>query len=44
MVILSAVNREEVILQAFSLRADDFIAKPFNPEIVVTRLRRLLRA
>jgi DNA-binding response OmpR family regulator len=43
-VILSAVNREEVILQAFALKADDFIAKPFNPEIVVTRLRRLLGA
>jgi DNA-binding response OmpR family regulator len=43
-VVLSAVNREEVVLQAFSLKADDFIAKPFNPEIVVTRLRRLLAA
>jgi len=43
-VMLSAVNREEVVLQAFSLKADDFIAKPFNPEIVVTRLRRLLAA
>jgi DNA-binding response OmpR family regulator len=42
-VVLSALNREETILRAFSLEADDFIGKPFNPEIVATRLRRLLR-
>jgi len=41
-VVLSALNREETILRAFSLEADDFIGKPFNPEIVTTRLRRLL--
>jgi DNA-binding response OmpR family regulator len=41
--VLSALNREEAILRAFSLEADDFIAKPFNPEVVTTRLRRLLR-
>jgi DNA-binding response OmpR family regulator len=41
--VLSALNREETILRAFSLEADDFIGKPFNPEIVATRLRRLLR-
>ena len=28
---------------AFSLEADDFIGKPFNPEVVVSRLRRLLK-
>jgi DNA-binding response OmpR family regulator len=43
-VVLSALNREETILRAFSLEADDFIGKPFNPEIVTTRLRRLLRS
>ncbi len=43
-VVLSALNREETILRAFSLEADDFIGKPFNPEIVATRLRRLLRS
>ena len=40
--IISALNREETILRAFSLEADDFIAKPFNPEVVVSRLRRLV--
>jgi DNA-binding response OmpR family regulator len=41
--IISALNREETILRAFSLDADDFIAKPFNPEVVVSRLKRLVQ-
>jgi DNA-binding response OmpR family regulator len=41
--IISALNREETILRAFSLEADDFIAKPFNPEVVVSRLKRLIQ-
>jgi DNA-binding response OmpR family regulator len=41
--VLSAMNREEIIRRAFAMEADDFIPKPFNPEVVVTRLRRLLR-
>ena len=42
-VVLSAMNREEIIRRAFAMEADDFIPKPFNPEVVLTRLRRLLR-
>jgi DNA-binding response OmpR family regulator len=41
--IISGANREETILRAFQLEADDFIAKPFNPEVVLSRLRRLAR-
>jgi two-component system response regulator VicR len=41
--VLSALNRDEAVLRAFALEADDFISKPFNPEVVTSRLRRLLR-
>jgi DNA-binding response OmpR family regulator len=41
-VMLSAQGREESIIEAFSLGADDFIAKPFSPSLVVSRLNRFL--
>jgi CheY-like chemotaxis protein len=43
LVVLSSINREETVQAAFSLDADDFIPKPFNPAMVVSRVRRLLR-
>jgi len=41
-VVMSASHRDEMILEAFRLGADDFIKKPFNPEILMCRVRRLL--
>ena len=41
-IMLSAQGREESIIEAFSLGADDFIAKPFSPSLVVGTLKRFL--
>ncbi len=42
-VMLTARQREEDILRGFSLGADDYIVKPFSPNEVLVRLRRLVR-
>lgn len=42
-IVLSANGLENVILEAFSLGADDFIAKPFNlPELII-RIKKYLK-
>ncbi len=41
-VILSAHSQDTIVQQAFAMGADDFIPKPFNPEVVVTRLKRFM--
>jgi two-component system response regulator VicR len=41
-VMLTAHDQDSTVRQAFDLGADDFISKPFNPELVVTRLKRFL--
>lgn len=41
-VILSASHRDETVMKAFALGADDFVKKPFNPEVLIRRLDRLL--
>lgn len=41
-VILSASHRDETVMEAFQLGAHDFVKKPFNPEVLVRRLDRLL--
>ena len=40
---LTAKAREADIVRALELGADDYVTKPFQPEEVLARLRRLLR-
>jgi DNA-binding response OmpR family regulator len=41
-IILSSMAMESTILEAFSLGADDFINKPFSPNELSVRVKRLL--
>lgn len=40
-IILSAMGQEDVVLEAFKLGADDFLTKPFSPNELSVRIRRL---
>jgi two-component system response regulator VicR len=40
--ILSQVNAEGYIHQAFKIGADDYITKPFNPDMMLTRIKKVL--
>ena len=42
-IVLSSVNLEKTILEAFKLGADDFITKPFIPNELSIRVKRLLQ-
>lgn len=41
-IVLSAMGQENVVVEAFNLGADDFISKPFSPNELSMRVRRLL--
>jgi two-component system KDP operon response regulator KdpE len=42
-IMLTALNSEEEIIRGLESGADDFISKPFSPDVLVARARALLR-
>lgn len=42
-IMLTAVEKEETIVQAIELYAEDYMTKPFSPNELVARVRRVLR-
>jgi two-component system alkaline phosphatase synthesis response regulator PhoP len=43
LIMLTALNKEQDMLQGLACGADDFLSKPVNPEILLARARTLLR-
>ena len=43
LIMLTSLNREQDILQGLEAGADDFLSKPFNPEILLARAQTVLR-
>lgn len=41
-VVISAVDIEDTVLEAFELGADDFITKPLSPNELLVRIKRLI--
>ncbi len=42
-IVLSGLDEEETVLEAFQMGADDFITKPFKPTELSVRVKRLLK-
>jgi DNA-binding response OmpR family regulator len=42
-IVLSGRGREQDVMRAFDLGADDYMTKPFNPRELVARIARLLK-
>jgi len=43
LIMLTALNQEQDMLQGLAAGADDFMSKPFNPEILLARAQTVLR-
>ena len=43
LIMLTALNQEQEMLQGLEVGADDFLSKPFNPDILLARARTVLR-
>ena len=41
--VLTALNTDQDMIQALDLGADDYVVKPFSPEALLARIRALLR-
>lgn len=41
-IVFSSAGQEEMVLKAFNLGANDFMGKPFSPNELVIRIKRLL--
>ena len=41
-VVFSSAGQEEMVLKAFNLGANDFMGKPFSPNELIMRVKRLL--
>lgn len=42
-IILSSMGQEEVVVEAFDLGASDFMIKPFSPNELIIRIKRLTK-
>jgi DNA-binding response OmpR family regulator len=42
-IVLSAMGQENVVVDAFNLGADDYITKPFSPNELSMRVKRLIK-
>lgn len=41
-IVLSSMGQEEIVIDAFDLGASDFMVKPFSPNELLLRIKRLL--
>lgn len=39
-IILSTLGQEDIVLEAFGIGADDYITKPFSPNVLAARVKR----